>query len=115
MIDRLKDVMRLNDGSTFSPQFIENKLKFSPYIREAVIVSGDTPVLIDLRGGRQAAVTAASAPVKCASAARNTTDSGKPLRCASATAVRNRSSVAGRNIALVSVSNVARQLACSRS
>ena len=36
VIDRLKDVMTLNDGTLFSPQFIENKLKFSPYIKEAV-------------------------------------------------------------------------------
>ncbi|NIS73868.1 MAG: AMP-binding protein [Deltaproteobacteria bacterium] len=36
VIDRLKDVMTLNDGTIFSPQFIENKLKFSPYIKEAV-------------------------------------------------------------------------------
>ncbi len=38
VIDRLKDVMTLNDGTKFSPQFIENKLKFSPYIKEAVAV-----------------------------------------------------------------------------
>jgi len=36
VIDRVKDVMRLNDGTVFSPQFIENKLKFSPYIKECV-------------------------------------------------------------------------------
>jgi long-chain acyl-CoA synthetase len=36
VIDRVKDVMHLNDGTRFSPQFIENKLKFSPYIKEAV-------------------------------------------------------------------------------
>ncbi|RMG61360.1 MAG: long-chain fatty acid--CoA ligase [Deltaproteobacteria bacterium] len=36
VIDRLKDVMVLNNGTRFSPQFIENKLKFSPYIKEAV-------------------------------------------------------------------------------
>jgi long-chain acyl-CoA synthetase len=36
VIDRLKDVMTLNDETLFSPQFIENKLKFSPYIKEAV-------------------------------------------------------------------------------
>jgi long-chain acyl-CoA synthetase len=38
VIDRLKDVMRMHDGKTFSPQFLENKLKFSPYIREAVVL-----------------------------------------------------------------------------
>ncbi|HLO10403.1 MAG TPA: AMP-binding protein, partial [Desulfobacteria bacterium] len=36
VIDRVKDVMHLNDGTRFSPQFIENKLKFSPYIKECV-------------------------------------------------------------------------------
>jgi long-chain acyl-CoA synthetase len=36
VIDRLKDVMQLKNGERFSPQFIENKLKFSPYVREAV-------------------------------------------------------------------------------
>jgi long-chain acyl-CoA synthetase len=38
VIDRLADVMRLADGTLFSPQFIENKLKFSPFIGEAVVV-----------------------------------------------------------------------------
>ncbi len=36
MFDRVKDIMKLSDGSRFSPQYIENKLKFSPYIKEAV-------------------------------------------------------------------------------
>src|SRR6202000_1081603 len=36
IIDRAKDVGKLTDGSAFAPQFIENKLKFSPFIREAV-------------------------------------------------------------------------------
>jgi len=37
-IDRVKDLMELNNGTKFSPLFIENKLKFCPYIVEAVIV-----------------------------------------------------------------------------
>ena len=36
IIDRAKDVGRLADGTPFAPQFIENKLKFSPHIHEAV-------------------------------------------------------------------------------
>ena len=40
VIDRLADVMKLPDGTHFSPQFVENKLKFSPYIREAVVFGG---------------------------------------------------------------------------
>ncbi|MCY3935972.1 MAG: AMP-binding protein [Chloroflexi bacterium] len=43
VIDRVSDVMQLHDGTTFSPQFIENKLKFSQYIREAVVFGGDFP------------------------------------------------------------------------
>ena len=36
VIDRAKDVGKLADGSPFAPQYLENKLKFSPYINEAV-------------------------------------------------------------------------------
>ena len=43
VIDRAKDVMTLADGTKFSPQFIENKLKFSPYVKEAVVFGGDWP------------------------------------------------------------------------
>ena len=41
VIDRLKDVMALGDGTRFSPQFIENLLKFSPYVSEAVVFGGE--------------------------------------------------------------------------
>jgi long-chain acyl-CoA synthetase len=30
--------MHLADGTRFSPQFLENKLKFSPFLREAVVL-----------------------------------------------------------------------------
>jgi len=36
IIDRAKDVGRLNDGTLFAPKYIENKLKFFPYVKEAV-------------------------------------------------------------------------------
>jgi len=36
IIDRAKDVGKLATGSMFAPNYIENKLKFSPHIREAV-------------------------------------------------------------------------------
>jgi long-chain acyl-CoA synthetase len=36
IIDRAKDVGRLADGSLFAPKYLENKLKFFPYIKEAV-------------------------------------------------------------------------------
>ncbi|MEQ8251656.1 MAG: AMP-binding protein [Oceanibaculum nanhaiense] len=38
VIDRLKDIATTAQGLRFSPQYIENKLKFSPYIAEAVIL-----------------------------------------------------------------------------
>jgi long-chain acyl-CoA synthetase len=43
IIDRAKDVGALRDGTAFAPQFIENKLKFSPYIREAVAFGHERP------------------------------------------------------------------------
>jgi long-chain acyl-CoA synthetase len=36
IIDRAKDVGKLNDGSMFAPKYLENKLKFFPQIKEAV-------------------------------------------------------------------------------
>ncbi len=45
VIDRLKDVMSMSDGTRFSPQFIENKLKFSPYIKEAVVIGDQLPFI----------------------------------------------------------------------
>jgi len=36
IIDRAKDVGKLNDGSLFAPKYIENKLKFFPNIKEVV-------------------------------------------------------------------------------
>ncbi len=45
VIDRIKDIATTSGGIHFSPQFIENKLKFSPYIGEAVILGHDKPFL----------------------------------------------------------------------
>ena len=36
IIDRAKDVGKLNDGTLFAPKYLENKLKFYPNIKEAV-------------------------------------------------------------------------------
>ncbi len=43
MIDRLTHVLRLADDSRFSAALIENKLKFSPYVREAVVIGERRP------------------------------------------------------------------------
>jgi long-chain acyl-CoA synthetase len=55
IIDRAKDVGRLEDGSLFAPKYIENKLKFFSWIREAVIFGDGRPFVaallnIDLEG-----------------------------------------------------------------
>jgi long-chain acyl-CoA synthetase len=42
-IDRISDLMRLEDGTQFSPMYIENKLKFCPYIVEAVVLGHERP------------------------------------------------------------------------
>jgi long-chain acyl-CoA synthetase len=36
IIDRAKDVGRLNNGALFAPKYLENRLKFYPEVREAV-------------------------------------------------------------------------------
>ncbi len=48
VIDRMKDVIKLSDGSNFSPTFIENRLKFSPYIREGIAIGKDRPFVVAL-------------------------------------------------------------------
>jgi long-chain acyl-CoA synthetase len=48
VIDRLQDVLTLSDGSHFAPQLAESKLKFSPYIKEAVVIGKNRPWLAAL-------------------------------------------------------------------
>ena len=48
IIDRAKDVTRLTDGTIFPPKYLENKLKFSPYVKEAVCVGQDRPFVTAL-------------------------------------------------------------------
>jgi len=38
VFDRTKDVFTLKDGQPFSPQYLETRLKFSPYIRDAWVL-----------------------------------------------------------------------------
>ena len=51
IIDRAKDVGKLQDGTMFAPKYIENKLKFFPFIKEAVAFGQDrefTAVFINI-------------------------------------------------------------------
>lgn len=45
IIGRKEDIMRTREGEAFSPDFIETRLKFSPYIKEAVIWGEGQPYL----------------------------------------------------------------------
>ncbi|MCC8959243.1 long-chain fatty acid--CoA ligase [Bradyrhizobium sp. Pear77] len=45
VIDRIKDLAETSRGERFSPQFIENKLKFSPYVAEAVVLGAGRDAL----------------------------------------------------------------------
>jgi len=45
IIDRVKDVGKLADGTLFAPKYLENKLKFFPYIKEAVCF-GDARAMV---------------------------------------------------------------------
>ncbi len=45
VIDRLSDLAMTSLGHRFSPMYVENKLKFSPFIAEAVILGHERPWL----------------------------------------------------------------------
>jgi long-chain acyl-CoA synthetase len=45
VIDRIKDLAETSRGERFSPQYLENKLKFSPYIAETVVLGADRDTL----------------------------------------------------------------------
>jgi long-chain acyl-CoA synthetase len=46
VIDRVNDLAATAGGVRFSPQFIENKLKFSPYIGECVVLGNGRPAIV---------------------------------------------------------------------
>ena len=41
IIDRARDVGKLNDGTLFAPKYIENKLKFFSFVKEAVLFGNE--------------------------------------------------------------------------
>lgn len=43
VFDRTKDVMTLRDGSKFAPQYLESRLKFSPYIKDVWAIGDQRP------------------------------------------------------------------------
>jgi len=45
VFDRTKDVMTLSDGSKFAPQYLESRLKFSPYIKDVWAIGDHRPYI----------------------------------------------------------------------
>jgi long-chain acyl-CoA synthetase len=45
VFDRSKDVMTLADGKPFAPQYLETRLKFSPYVKDAWVVGDNRPYI----------------------------------------------------------------------
>jgi long-chain acyl-CoA synthetase len=43
VFDRTKDVMILSDGTKFAPQYLETRLKFSPYIKDVWAIGDNKP------------------------------------------------------------------------
>jgi len=43
VFDRTKDVMTLSDGTRFAPQYLETRLKFSPYIKDVWAIGDKRP------------------------------------------------------------------------
>ncbi len=41
VFDRLKDAVRLKNGHKVAPQYIESRLKFNPYINDAIVIAGE--------------------------------------------------------------------------
>ncbi len=41
-LDRLKDLSTLSNGTKYAPQYIEGRLRFSPYIKDAMVLGGET-------------------------------------------------------------------------
>ncbi len=40
LVDRVKDLIELNNGDTLAPQNMESRLRFSPYIKDAWVLAG---------------------------------------------------------------------------
>lgn len=43
VFDRTKDVMKLSDGTKFAPQYLETRLKFSPFIKDVWAIGDQRP------------------------------------------------------------------------
>jgi long-chain acyl-CoA synthetase len=46
VMDRMEDLMELADGHKFSPQYCETRLRFSPYLKDALVVARENEAFI---------------------------------------------------------------------
>ncbi|MBW2172137.1 MAG: AMP-binding protein [Deltaproteobacteria bacterium] len=46
VFDRSKDVMTLRDGRPFSPQYLETRLKFSPYLKDSWVIGNERDYVV---------------------------------------------------------------------
>jgi len=46
VFDRSKDVMTLRDGRPFSPQYLETRLKFSPYLKDSWVIGDERDYVV---------------------------------------------------------------------
>jgi len=46
VIDRMDDLTPLSDGHKFSPQYTEVRLRFSPYIKDVLVVGGEQRIFV---------------------------------------------------------------------
>jgi long-chain acyl-CoA synthetase len=46
VFDRSKDVMTLSDGRPFSPQYLETRLKFSPYLKDSWVIGNERDYVV---------------------------------------------------------------------
>ena len=46
--DRLKDMVTLPTGKKFSPQYVESRLKFSPFIKDCIVLGGENRPFVSI-------------------------------------------------------------------
>ena len=44
--DRLKDMVTMPSGKKFSPQYVESRLKFSPYVKDCIVIGGEDKAFV---------------------------------------------------------------------
>ena len=84
-LERVKDLIELSTGEKFSPQYIEGRTKFSPYVQDMMTIGGvdmefvSAIIVIDFqmcRAGRRKTASPLPLTLTCRSGTKFTTSSG---------------------------------------